>query len=219
MQNVLADLVLESEAATALAMRVARSFDNQQEEKESIFKRAITPAVKYWICKRSPAVGVEAMEVLGGNGYVEEGVMARVYREMPLNSIWEGSGNVMCLDVLRAFSKTPEALEVVREEWQDAKKENKALSNYAQNLENELSKASKSESDGRRLTERLAICISASLLVRFAPAAISDAFCSSRLGADWGNTFGTLESHVNFKEIIARGMPIEHKAAKEKSCI
>jgi putative acyl-CoA dehydrogenase len=218
MQNVLADLALESEGAIALIMRTARAFEVEHTEAENLFKRVVTPAAKYWICKRSPAVGLEAMEALGGNGYVEEGVMARVYREMPLNSIWEGSGNVMCLDVLRAFAKSPEALEVIREEWRAAQGSNTILDEYASKLEQDLSVALKSETierNARRLTERLALCISSSLLVRHAPDAVSDAFCSSRLAGDWGHAFGTLNNSAKLKEIIERAMPVAHELKPE----
>jgi putative acyl-CoA dehydrogenase len=116
MRNVLADLALESEAATALALRHARAFDAGEDESESLLRRILTPATKYWICKRGPALAAEAMEVLGGNGYVEDGIMARIYRQMPLNSIWEGSGSIMCLDVLRAIAKSPRAPEALAAE-------------------------------------------------------------------------------------------------------
>ena len=113
MRNVLADLALEAEAATVLAMRLARAFDAQADEAQSLLRRILTPAAKYWICKRGPAVAAEAMEVLGGNGFVEEGPLARVYRQMPLNSIWEGAGNVMCLDVLRALARDTRCIEAL----------------------------------------------------------------------------------------------------------
>ncbi len=116
MRHVLADLAIESEAATALAMRLAAAFDAQADERSSLLRRLLTPAAKYWICKRGPSVAAEAMEVLGGNGYVEEGPMARLYRQMPLNSIWEGSGNVMCLDVLRAIAKHPNCIDALTAE-------------------------------------------------------------------------------------------------------
>ena len=221
MQNVLADLVLETEGAIALAMRTARAFDNQHSEEENIFKRVVTPATKYWICKRSPAVGVEAMEVMGGNGYVEEGVMARVYREMPLNSIWEGSGNVMCLDVLRAYGKSPESLEVIRSEWLQAKGGNSTLDQYAAQLENDLADAANAsnERNARRLTERLALCITSSILVQHAPNSISDAFCSSRLGGDWGNAFGTLNNKANLAAIVERGMPITRERKSQEAVL
>jgi putative acyl-CoA dehydrogenase len=211
MQNVLADLVLEVEGAQALALRVARAFDGQNDEAESHFRRVITPTAKYWICKRGASVAVEAMEVMGGNGYVEEGPMARIYKEMPLNSIWEGSGNIMCLDMLRAFGKTRDALEIVRQEWVLAKGSNASLDKYAKSLESDIlqSQSEIVESQARRLTERLALCVSAALLVRNAPSYVADAFCASRLDRDWGSTFGTLNANVHFKEIIERGSPVE----------
>ncbi len=216
MRNVLADLALEVEAATALIMRVARAFDNQHKESDSLFKRVITPAAKYWICKRAPNVGVEAMEVFGGTGYVEEGVIARAYREMPLNSIWEGSGNVMCLDVLRAFTKSPEALGVVREEWRSARGANKNLDLFAGALEQEINNKKADERNARRLTEQLAVCISAALLVKHAPTAVSDAFCQSRLNNDWGHSFGTLNEHADLSAIIERAMPVARESKKAK---
>ncbi|CAM5999232.1 unnamed protein product [Sphagnum balticum] len=218
MQNVLADLVLEIEGAQALAMRVARGFDRQDEESESIFRRVLTPTAKYWICKRGATVAAETMEVMGGNGYVEEGPMVRIYKEMPLNSIWEGSGNIMCLDMLRAFGKTQDTLEVVRKEWVQATGSNASLDKYAALLETDILQAQNEivESQARRLTERLALCVSAALLVRHAPSYVADAFCASRLDRDWGSTFGTLNASVHFKEIIERGSPVEHKIEKSK---
>ena len=211
MQNVLADLVLEIEGAQALAMRVARAFDGQSDEAELLLRRVLTPTAKYWICKRGASVAVEAMEVMGGNGYVEEGPIARIYKEMPLNSIWEGSGNIMCLDMLRAFGKTPETLEVVQQEWRAAKGANGALDKFAAGLESDILQAQSElvESQARRLTERLALCVSAALLVRNGPSYLSDAFCASRLERDWGSTFGTLNKNVLFAEIIKRGRPID----------
>jgi putative acyl-CoA dehydrogenase len=218
MQNVLADLLLEVEGAQALAMRVARAFDKQDNEAESHFRRVLTPTAKYWICKRGASVAVEAMEVMGGNGYVDEGPMARIYKEMPLNSIWEGSGNIMCLDMLRAFGKTRDALEIVRQEWVLAKGSNASLDKYAKSLEADILQSQNEivESQARRLTEKLALCVSAALLVRTAPSYVADAFCGSRLDHDWGSTFGTLNAGVHFKEIIERGSPVEHKMAKSK---
>lgn len=221
MQNVLADLVLEVEAAIALAMRVARAFDAQDDEAESHFRRVVTPTAKYWICKRGPMVGAEAMEVLGGNGYVDEGPMARIYKEMPLNSIWEGSGNVMCLDMLRAFGKTGNALDVVQTEWRQAKGVNASLDRFAAALEADIAQIrqqnpEESEASARRLAERLALCISAALLVRHAPNAISDAFCTSRLDKDSGLAFGTLNAVAKLEQIIERGQPLENKLAERK---
>jgi putative acyl-CoA dehydrogenase len=216
MQNVLADLALEYEGAVALAMRVARAYDAQDDEAEAHFKRVVTPTAKYWICKRGPAVAVEAMEVMGGNGYVDEGPLGRLYKAMPLNSIWEGSGNIMCLDMLRAFGKTPEALDVVQQEWRQAKGANASLDRFAASLEADVIRA-RTEDVGplaRRLAERLALCISASLLVRHAPNAVSEAFCSSRLDRDWGSAFGTLNADARCQEIIDRSRAVEHKLAK-----
>ena len=216
MQNVLADLALECEGAIALSMRIARAYDGQDDEAEAYFRRVVTPTAKYWICKRGPAVAVEAMEVLGGNGYVDDGPMGRIYKEMPLNSIWEGSGNIMCLDMLRAIGKTPDALDVVRQEWQQAKGSNVSLDRFASALETDLHQAQTEEAEtvARRLAERLALCISAALLVRYAPNAVSDAFCSSRLDRDWGSAFGTLNAAARCQEIIERNRPIEHKLPK-----
>jgi len=205
MQNVLADLVLEVEAATLLVMRLARSFDRIGDERESHFRRIFTPAIKYWVCKRGPSLGAEALEVLGGNGYVEECSMSRFYREFPLSSIWEGSGNVMCLDVLRALGKSKDGMEVLQQEWHAVKGADKHIDRYAGLLEADLNEALEQESAARRLAERLAICLSASLLLQHAPSAVADAFCASRLDNNWGNAFGTLPNGVNFKAIIDHG--------------
>ncbi|HEY9712775.1 MAG TPA: isovaleryl-CoA dehydrogenase [Chroococcales cyanobacterium] len=213
MKNVLADLVLEVEGATALAMRVAMAFDRGSDESETHLKRVITPLAKYWICKRGPTVAAEAMEVLGGNGYVEEGGMARIYREMPLNSIWEGSGNIMCLDVLRALSKSDEVFSAVRTLWSDIKGTNATLDAYARELETEIARLQSDalEANARRIAERLALCITASLLVKHAPPSVSDGFCASRLDHDWGHALGSLNGNTPFDEIIERGRPIEHR--------
>ncbi len=216
MKNVLADLVLEYEGAIALAMRVARAYDRQDDAAEAHFRRVVTPTAKYWICKRGPAVAVEAMEVMGGNGYVDEGPLGRIYKAMPLNSIWEGSGNIMCLDMLRAFGKTPEALDVVQQEWRQAKGANAELDRFAAALESDLVKARGEEVEplARRLAERLALCISGALLVQHAPNAVSESFCSSRLERDWGSAFGTLNVSARFQEIIERSRPVEQKLPK-----
>jgi putative acyl-CoA dehydrogenase len=215
MQNVLADLVVEAEAATLLIMRLARAFDALEDENQAHFRRIVTPAAKYWICKRGPMLGAEALEVLGGNGYVEEGPLARIYREFPLSSIWEGSGNVMCLDVLRALSKSPDGLEVVRQEWLSLKGSDKRLDRYASQLEVDLQHAAEHERTARRLAERLALCLSASLMLKHAPEAVADAFLNSRLEKDWGNAFGTLPAGSDFTAIIARGslMPTSNAAS------
>ncbi|CAM6000379.1 unnamed protein product [Sphagnum balticum] len=212
MRNVLADMVLEVEVATALSMRLARAFDHQSDPIEEQFRRVVTPAIKYWNCKRGPILGAEAMEVMGGAGYVEECNMPRLYRELPLNGIWEGSGNVMCLDVLRALSKNPAGVEAVRQEWALAKGGDARLDRYAIALEADLVHALDNVADARRLAERLALCIGAAQLVRFAPKAVSDAFCASRLDRDWGSAFGTLPNGCDFGTIIERGSVDQHCA-------
>jgi putative acyl-CoA dehydrogenase len=209
MKNVLADLAIESEAATTLVMRLACAFDQQEDAAESSLRRLLTPAVKYWLCKRGPTFAAETMEVLGGSGYVEESVMPRIYRQMPLNSIWEGSGNIMCLDVLRAAAKTSEGIQRLFIELAAAKGGDARLDHFVGNLQAELTDMSDTESRARRLTERLALALQGALLVRFAPHAVADAFCASRLGGDWGGAFGTLPRQTDFDAIINRAMPDE----------
>jgi putative acyl-CoA dehydrogenase len=207
MANVLGDLSLEVEAATTLVMRLARAFDAQDDEAETAFRRLMTPAVKYWVCKRGPMVGVEAMEVLGGNGYVEESGLPRLYRELPLNSIWEGSGNVMCLDVLRAVGKTPHALEVLSAELRDGRPKEPRLDRYLDRLERELTGAADKESEARRLTESLALALTGALLCRHGDERVRDAFLSSRLEGDHGGAFGTLPARVDAQALAERAAP------------
>ena len=209
MMNVLADLAIESEAATALALRLARAFDAQTDEAESLLRRVLTPAAKYWICKRGPAVGGEAMEVLGGNGYVEDGVMARIYRQMPLNSIWEGSGNVMCLDVLRAMAKHPRCLEVLAAEIEPALGRDARFDGFAARLKDDLSAADKLEARARQLTQGIALAVQAALLLRFAPDPVAEAFCASRLAQTsyGGGSFGNLPGNSDFDAILRRAWP------------
>ena len=210
MRNVLADLALESEAATALSLRLARAFDAQTDEAESLLRRVLTPAAKYWICKRGPAVAAEAMEVLGGNGYVEEGVMARVYRQMPLNSIWEGSGNIMCLDILRAFGKHPRCLEVLAAEIEPAIGRDARLDRFVARLKDEMRKPDNLEARARGITQGIALAVQGGLLVRFAPDYVADAFCASRLSADspfGGGAFGALPGNTDFGALRARAWP------------
>ena len=207
MTNVLADLALESEAATALVLRLARAYDRQDDPAETAFRRMLTPAAKYWICKRGPMLGAEAMEVLGGNGYVEEAIMGRLYRELPLNSIWEGSGNVMCLDVLRALAKTPEALDVTLAEIQAARGADRRLDAHVQALTDDIARDGCQESQARRLVERLVLSLQAALLVRFSDAAVADGFCASRLGSAQGGAFGGLPAGVDLRAIAERSRP------------
>jgi len=209
MRNVLADLAIESEAATALALRLAGAFDAQADEQQSLLRRVLTPAAKYWVCKRGPAVAAEAMEVLGGNGYVEDGPMARIYRQMPLNSIWEGSGNVMCLDVLRAFAKHPRCLEALAAEVAPAMGRDQRLDAFAGRLKDELRRPDNIEGRSRQLTQAIAMMMQAALLVRFAPDFVADAYCASRLAAASfaGGAFGNLPGERDLGGILARAWP------------
>ena len=207
MKNVLADLALESEAATALAIRLSRAYDAQADERERLLARVLTPASKFWICKRGAHFAEEAMEAIGGNGYVEENALARIYREMPVNSIWEGSGNIMCLDVLRALRKAPEVLAAVAAELDAAKCGNAAYARFCAALKDRLADAAADESGARALTQDLALALQASLLARHAPAFVFDAFCASRLAHGLGGAFGTLPAGAPVDLLIERAMP------------
>ena len=204
MQNVLADLSIESEAATVLMMRLARAFDARDNDvSEHGFARLATAVAKYWVCKRTPAHVNEALECLGGNGFVEECVMPRLYREAPLCSIWEGSGNVICLDILRAMRKEPESVACVLAEIRLAHGGNRHFDSFISRLENDLTLEA-TEVEARRLAERMAIALQASLLIRNSIPEVADAFCASRLAADSGRAFGTLPGSVQFRAIIDR---------------
>jgi len=208
MKNVLADLALESEAATALALRLARAFDHPDDAHERLMARLLTPVAKFWICKRGSHFAQEAMECLGGNGYVEEGgegVMARIYREMPLNSIWEGAGNIMALDLLRATRKGDVVAALARE-LAPARGAHAALDRLADALPSRI-EAMATEPEARRLAQDVALAVQAALLAQTAPPAVVDAFCASRLGGDWGHAFGTLGTGADADAIIARAMP------------
>jgi putative acyl-CoA dehydrogenase len=203
MQNVLCDLVLESEAATATMARLARAYDEAQSDPEARrFARLATAVCKYWLCKRAPAHAAEALECLGGNGYVEESNMPRLYREAPLNGIWEGSGNVICLDVLRAMHKDPAAVELFFAEV--ARAPEPRLTRAVAALRDELADVDGIEARARRIVERLAIVLQASLLLRHAPSAVSSAFLTSRLDGDRGLAFGTLPPGVDSDAILGR---------------
>jgi putative acyl-CoA dehydrogenase len=201
MRAVLADLALESEAATVLTMRLARAYDRPE---EAAFRRIATAISKYWVCKRAPAVVGEALECLGGNGYVEESGMPRLFRESPLNSIWEGSGNVICLDVLRAVAKDPAAAEALLRELRAARGADRRLDAHLDRAEASL--AHPEEAQGRRVVEALALALQGALLVRSAPPAVADAFCGSRLGGESGRAFGTATG-VDAGAILERAWP------------
>ncbi|GAB4556210.1 MAG: DNA alkylation response protein [Rhizobacter sp.] len=209
MRNVLADLALESEAATALSLRLARAFDRPGDAQEAAMARVLTPVAKYWVCKRGSQFAQEAMECLGGNGYVEEngeGVMARIYREMPVNSIWEGAGNIMALDLLRALHKGGAVTDALAAELAPARGANAAFDRFADALPKRVDDA-RAETDARRLAQDVALAVQAALLRQHSPDFVFDAFCRSRLGGDWGQAFGTLSAHTDFDSIIARAMP------------
>ena len=208
MRDVLADLALESEAATWLMLRLAASCDRAvNEEQEAAFKRVATAVGKFWICKRAPAHVYEALECLGGNGYVEESILPRLYREAPVNAVWEGSGNVIALDVLRALNKEPETLAAFSAELREAAGANRCLDAAIARLEHELVNRHDMQTRARRLIEQMALTLQAALLVRHAPAAVADAFCTSRLGGDWGRTFGTLPHGLGYETILERARP------------
>ena len=202
MQNVLADLIVEAEASTALALRIARAFEAEASEDERALARLATPAAKYWVCKRAPAVVADAMEVLGGNGYVEESILPRLYREAPLNSIWEGSGNVMCLDVLRAARRGSAAVVALLSELELARGADARLDRYSAALAATLRAPEINERDARRVAGAIAVALAAGILVRHAPSAIADAYCASRLGDGYGGTLGMLPAGIDLASII-----------------
>jgi putative acyl-CoA dehydrogenase len=206
MRNVLADLALESEAATTTVLRLAASYDADTDA-ERHFRRIAVPLAKYWITKRTSALTAEALECLGGNGYVEESGMPRLFRESPLNSIWEGSGNVQALDVLRALQRDPQALNAFLREIGLARGADHRLDAAIKSVLTELADLTFLEARARRLIERMALILQGSLLVRFAPSAVADAFCASRLGGDWGVSFGTLPHTLDLGAIVERARP------------
>jgi putative acyl-CoA dehydrogenase len=202
MTNVLADLAVESEAAATLALRLAGAADRG----ERTFQRLAVAVGKYWVCKRQPAVVGEALECLGGNGYVEESTMPRLFRDSPLNSIWEGSGNVQVLDVLRTIKKDPDSVTAYLQEVELAAGGDHRLDAAVTGLKARL--ADVEESQARRLAERMALVLQGSLLVRHAPAEVADAFCASRLAGDWGHALGTLPPGVAAGAIVDRSAPV-----------
>jgi putative acyl-CoA dehydrogenase len=200
MQNVLADLAVESEAATALGIRLAAALDAG----ESAFLRLAGAAAKFWVCKRTPTVVAEAMEVLGGNGYVEESGLPRLYRQAPLNSIWEGSGNVIALDVLRAMGRSSDTLAAVSAEIELARGADARFDDAVKRLHAELGDPDQLPVRARRVAGLLALCLQGSLLLRHAPGSVADAFCASRLAGDWGAVLGTLPAGAAARSIVER---------------
>jgi putative acyl-CoA dehydrogenase len=208
MRNVLADLAIESEAATAAAMRVARSYDAPE---EGPLRRFATAVMKYWVCKRAPGHAAEALECLGGNGFVEDSGMPLLYRDAPLNSIWEGSGNVLALDVLRAMVKEPAGLPAFLEECELAAGADGRLDAHLERVREEARAVfadSETQFLARRVVEDLAVALQGSLLVRHAPPAVADAFCATRLAGQGGRVYGTLPRGVEAESIIDRAYPV-----------
>jgi len=206
MSNVLADLAIEAEAAALLALRLARAYDDEGESALT-FRRVVTPAAKFWICKRAPTFAAEAMEVLGGNGYVEDFSMARIYREVPVNSIWEGSGNIMCLDVLRALVKAPLAAAVLADEMRDAATADRRLAQFIDRMY-AASMSVRDEGQARVFVRDLVVALQASLLIRYAPQMVADVFCASRLGGG-SSAFGMLPPGVDTRRIVERAAPFK----------
>lgn len=206
MANVLADLAVESEAATLTMLRLAAAYD-AADPGEASFRRLATAVCKYWLCKRQPVFVAEALECLGGNGYVEESIMPRLLRESPLNGIWEGSGNVICLDVLRAMAKQPESLDAFRDELATAAGLDNRFDRWIAELDTELADLDAVEGRARRVVEHMALALQASLLLRRGHHAVAEAFCASRLGGDWGRALGTLPAGLELGTIIERARP------------
>ncbi|AMW81331.1 Acyl-CoA dehydrogenase [Pseudomonas yamanorum] len=206
MQNVLADLALESEASLALSMRMGRALDHLDNEQEAKFARLVTAVGKYWICKRAPAMINEAAECMGGAGYVEDSILPRLYREAPVNSTWEGSGNVQCLDVLRALSKEPGVLEALFVELGDGHG-HKHLARHIEQLKSAFMDTQDIQYRARQLTEDIAVALQAKLLLEAGNASVSDGFIASRLGESSGRVYGTLPRGVNVEAIVARSTP------------
>jgi putative acyl-CoA dehydrogenase len=207
MQQVLADMALDAEAATALAFRLARSFDRAEDPRAAAWRRLMTPVTKYWVCKIAPALAAEAMECLGGNGYVEEAPLARLYREVPVNSIWEGSGNVMALDVARVLQREPAAVQMVMEELAVAAGDDQHLRRAHGRLEAMLQEPKLLDARGRALVEALAVLAAATILRAHAPPAVADAFITTRMSGDPRQTYGQGLEHADVRAIIQRASP------------
>ena len=207
MVNVLADIAVESEATTVLMMRLAGAFDRIADPQEAAFRRIALAVAKYWTCKRAIAVVAEALECHGGNGYVEESIMPRLYREAPLNSIWEGSGNVNALDVLRAMAREPESIDAFVHEVEEARGLDPRLDDSIDVLIRQLADIGEAEASARRIVELMAVVLEASLLVRHGDSAVAEAFCGSRLDSGGGRSFGTLRPSHHLVGIVDRHRP------------
>lgn len=209
MQNVLADLAIESEAATTLMLRMARAMDHQDNEHERLLSRIATPVGKYWICKRTPHHAYEAMEVIGGSGVMETHIMARLFRESPINAIWEGSGNVQCLDILRAIEKQPEVLDAYFAELAKAQGADAHLDRFIHHLQRSMQDTQALQYRARQLADGMALALQGALLVQHAPACVADAFCAGRLADRSGLNTGTLPTGLDCAAIIERARPVE----------
>ena len=207
MVNVLADLAVESEATTVLMMRLAGAIDRATDPREAAFKRLALAVAKYWTTKRSIAVVAEALECHGGNGYVEESIMPRLYREAPLNSIWEGSGNVNALDVLRAMKREPQSVLAYLDELDEVRGMDPRLDDAVRNLKKLLSDGDDAEARARTVVELMAVALQAALLVRYGDPYVADAFCGSRLDSGGGRSFGTLQPSSHLPGIVERHRP------------
>ena len=213
MRNVLADLVVEHEGSLALTMRLARAMDHRDDPREDALVRLLTAVGKYWICKRTPAHAYEAMECIGGSGVMEDSPMPRLYREAPVNAIWEGSGNVQCLDVLRALQKTPVVVEAFLSELECARGADRRLDAWTVSLTADLHALAKDPSDeqvqaqAREMVDRLALAIQAALLVQHAPAAVASAYCAGRLQGAGHRQWGTLPKGLDLAAVVARATP------------
>jgi putative acyl-CoA dehydrogenase len=207
MQNVLADLILEYEGSLAFSMRMAYALDHRDDAHEDLLVRLGTAVGKYWICKRTPNHAYEAMECMGGSGVMEDSIFPRLYREAPINAIWEGSGNVQCLDVLRAMYKTPAVIHAFFAEIGKAQAKNALLDSFVSQLQQDLQQLADFEYRARDLVDRLALAFQAALLLRHAPDYISHAFCASRLGQQGQHNYGCLPRDCDLKAIINRAWP------------
>lgn len=209
MRGVLADLALESEAALVLAMRLAEAFEHDDDPAQRVWKRVMTPAAKFWVCKRAVEITGEAMEVFGGNGYVDNGPMARLFREAPVNSIWEGSGNVMCLDVMRAIGREPQAAFELLDELARHAQGDTRITGELQALREMLATPPEAlEGLGRRFAQRLVLAAQAALLRQHAPAFVADAFIATRLDPQWGRVVGAVDTRgIDVDAILERALP------------
>ena len=207
MTNVIADLQVETVAAAWLACRVAASFDREDDEAERLIGRIAAPIAKYWVCKRAVPVVAEALECHGGNGFIEDGLMARLYREAPLNGIWEGTGNVICLDVLRSMQRAPGALEALLAEIGEASGADARFDRALASFRDDMRDLSAHEGQARRFIERMAVLLAGSLLIRHEPAEVADAFVASRLDGGWTGAFGTLPRGVDVGTIARSAVP------------